>query len=104
MTDLVWLGPILYAVSDQGFQRSLDNGRTWTRVGEGLPRDAGTRRILFPLAPDSGTEAFLATDRGVFRTADGGERWMSAGLQGEPVSTVSTFPPPPKMPNKKRRR
>ena len=52
------------------------------------------RRILFPLAPASGAEAFLATDRGVFRTADGGERWMDAGLRGEAVSCVSTFPPP----------
>jgi photosystem II stability/assembly factor-like uncharacterized protein len=94
VSDLVWLGPVLYATSDQGFQRSVDGGRTWLRTSEGLPKELQPRRLLFPLAPDSGAEAFLATNRGVFRTADGGERWMEAGLRGESVSCVSTFPPP----------
>jgi photosystem II stability/assembly factor-like uncharacterized protein len=108
VSDLVWMGPLLYAVSNQGFHRSVDLGRTWIRTSEGLPPGTTPRRMLFPLAPDSGAEAFLATDRGVFRTADGGERWMDAGLRGEPVSCVSTFPPPSETTtlgtNKKKRR
>jgi photosystem II stability/assembly factor-like uncharacterized protein len=97
VTDLVWLGPILYAVSAQGLHRSTDIAQTWSRLGEGLPQGTVTRRILFPLAPGSGAEAFLATDRGIFRTGDGGERWLDAGLRGEPVTVVSTFPPPSEM-------
>ncbi len=104
VTDLGWLGPILYAVSAEGLHRSTDVGATWTRIGEGLPSGVVTRRILFPLAP-SAAEAFLATDRGIFRTADGGERWMDAGLRGESVTCAGTFPPPsPLLPNKNRQK
>ena len=49
-------------------------------------------RLLFPLAPDSGAEAFVGTDHGVYRTADGGMRWASAGLKDETVLCVGTFP------------
>jgi photosystem II stability/assembly factor-like uncharacterized protein len=108
VSDLVWLGPLLYAVSNQGFHRSVDGGRNWIRTSEGLPPGLIPRRVLFPLAPGSGAEAFLATDRGVFRTADGGERWMDAGLRGQSVSCVNTFPPPSETTtlgkNKKKRR
>ena len=49
---------------------------------------------MFPLAPAAGLEAFLATDRGVFRTADAGQTWDLAGFEGQEVLTVATFPPP----------
>src|SRR5207244_31613 len=68
--DLVWLGPFLYAATDGGVQRSEDLGRTWLALGQGLEERA-VRRLLFPLAPDSGAEVFAATDQGVWRSADG---------------------------------
>ena len=79
--DLVWLGPFLYAAADRGLFRSEDAGRTWAPLGDGLTAWSRSR-LMFPLAPDSGAEAFLATDQGVYRTGDGGMRWESAGPEG----------------------
>jgi photosystem II stability/assembly factor-like uncharacterized protein len=93
VTDLVWLGPFLYAVSERGVFRTEDLGKTWTPLNEGL-KEAVPARILFPLAPAAGAEAFLATDRGVYRTTDGGQHWAPAGLAGQRVVCLGTFPPP----------
>lgn len=99
--DLVWLGPFLYAAGGSGFFRSDDAGRTWTRLSDspGEPR-----RLVFPLAPAAGLEAFLATAQGLFYTADAGQHWRAAGLAGEEVFVVATFPPPEQTPGKKKRR
>jgi photosystem II stability/assembly factor-like uncharacterized protein len=103
VTDLVWLGPFLYAASDRGLFRSEDAGRAWAPLGEGL-KGVVPVRILFPLAPDSGAEAFVGTARGVYRTADGGMRWESAGLPDEKVLCLGTFPAPERPERKGRRR
>lgn len=89
--DLVWLGPFLYAAGEAGFHRSQDAGASWTRLSSipGRPN-----RLLFPLAPAAGLEAFLATDRGVFRTTDAGQHWQASGLAGQEVLEIATFPPP----------
>ena len=55
--DLMWLGPFLYATGDGGVARSDDNGQTWTPLSEGLAGRQG-RRLMFPLAPAAGLEAF----------------------------------------------
>lgn len=102
VADLVWLGPFLYAVTEGGLFRSEDAGRSWSPLGEGL----GTRvpaRLLFPLAPDSGAEALLATDDGVLKTADGGYHWQPIGLAGKSVRCVATFPPPERAGRKRGR-
>lgn len=99
--DLVWLGPFLYAAAEGGLFRSEDAGRTWTRLGSYEGRPA---RLLFPLAPAAGLEAFVATDRGIFRTTDGGQRFQAAGLAGEDVLTIATFPPPEPLLGRKIRR
>jgi len=99
--DLVWLGPFLYAAAEGGIYRTEDVGAHWTRLADSPGRPA---RLLFPLAPAAGLEAFLATDRGVFRTADAGRSWVAAGLVGQEVLTVATFPPPPPPPPRRRRR
>ena len=102
VTDLVWLGPFLYAVSERGLFRSDDAGKSWAPLGEGMA-DVVPARILFPLAPDSGAEAFMGTANGVYRTADGGLHWTKSGLDGERVLVVGTFPPPQRNAPKKRR-
>lgn len=99
--DLVWLGPFLYAAGEASFFRSQDAGATWTRLSASPGRPS---RLMFPLAPAAGLEAFLATDRGLFRTTDAGEHWSPAGFAGQEVLTVATFPPPEPAPGKKPRR
>jgi photosystem II stability/assembly factor-like uncharacterized protein len=99
--DLVWLGPFLYAAGEKGFHRSEDAGKSWRRLSDSPGRPS---RLLFPLAPAAGLEAFLATDRGVFRTADAGEHWFPSGLVDKEVLTVATFPPPSPMSGRKPRR
>jgi len=99
--DLVWLGPFLYAAGEHGFYRSQDGGASWTRLAASPGRPS---RLLFPLAPAAGLEAFLATDRGLFRTMDAGEHWSPAGFAGQEVLTVATFPPPEPTSEKKRKR
>jgi photosystem II stability/assembly factor-like uncharacterized protein len=100
--DLVWLGPFLYAAGDGGVHRSEDTGRTWTTLAEGLSQRQG-RRIMFPLAPSAGLEAFLGTDDGIFRTTDGGQHWQPAGLKGHSIVALATFPPPQPSSGKRRR-
>jgi len=102
VTDLVWLGPFLYAAADGGLFRSEDAGRSWSPLGEGL-KGVVPVRLLFPLAPESGAEAFLGTAQGVYRTADGGMRWESAGLKDEKVLCIGTFPAPERNQKGKRR-
>jgi photosystem II stability/assembly factor-like uncharacterized protein len=89
--DLVWLGPFLYAAGEEGFHRSDDAGKTWTRLAQSPGRPS---RLMFPLAPAAGLEAFLATDGGVFHTSDTGQTWEVSGFEGQEVLTVATFPPP----------
>jgi photosystem II stability/assembly factor-like uncharacterized protein len=103
VNDLVWLGPILYAATDEGVFRSEDVGRTWSALGEGLQGRAALR-LMFPLAPASGAEAFVGTDQGVFRTTDGGLHWMRSGLAAERVACLATFPPPAPVLNTKKRK
>jgi photosystem II stability/assembly factor-like uncharacterized protein len=100
--DLVWLGPFLYAAGDFGVMRSEDTGATWTALSKGLGRAQG-RRLMFPLAPAAGLEAFLGTDDGLFRTVDAGQSWTRAGLEGRPILALATFPPGDPMGGKRRR-
>jgi len=99
--DLVWLGPFLYAAAEGGVYRSEDTGNTWTLISASPGRPA---RLMFPLAPAAGLEAFLATDHGIFRTADGGQHWLASGLEGHEVFTIATFPAPEPARDKKRKR
>jgi len=91
VSDLVWLGPFLYAAGSGGLHRSEDAGRSWTRLSLA---PAEPRRLVFPLAPAAGLEAFLATSRGVYHTADAGQSWRPAGLDGQDVFVVATYPSP----------
>jgi photosystem II stability/assembly factor-like uncharacterized protein len=101
VSDLVWLGPFLYAGTDAGVFRSESLGKNWSPLSEGLGGRSATR-LLFPLAPASGAEFFLATNRGVFFSGDGGAHWRASGLEGEAVSALGTFPPPDPVRKKKK--
>lgn len=93
VNDLVWLGPFLYAAAEGGIYRSEDAGASWSLLSEDLGPRLPTR-LLFPLAPAAGLEAFLGTDQGLFHTGDGGHHWEPSGLAGETILALATFPPP----------
>jgi photosystem II stability/assembly factor-like uncharacterized protein len=93
VNDLVWLGPFLYAASDEGIHESEDAGDHWRPLGEGLPR-AVLNALLFPSAPASAAEVFVASDVGLFHSMDAGLHWLPSGLKGEIVRALATFPPP----------
>ncbi len=95
VTDLFWLGPFLYACAHDGLYRTVDLGETWERLSERDLRDRSPSVMLFPLAPDSGAEFFIGSERGVYRTQDGGERFTHAGLSDRRILALGTFPPPP---------
>jgi hypothetical protein len=105
VADLYWLGPLVYAATDAGVFRSDDLGGNWTVLDTGIE---GRRalRLLFPLAPDSGSEAFVATDRGLFWTGDGGLHWTPSGgaLGRDAILSLGTFPPPDRAMNLKRKK
>jgi len=92
VTDLAWLGPFLYAVSESGLYRSEDLGRNWEQLTKKLA--APPTRVLFPLMPDSGSEIFLGTVGGMYRSPDGGLNWTPSGLDGLTVLCLGTFPAP----------
>jgi photosystem II stability/assembly factor-like uncharacterized protein len=100
--DLVWLGPFLYAAGDGGVFRSDDVGQTWTALSEGLGPRQG-RRLMFPLAPAAGLEAFVGTDDGIFRTTNGGQHWQRAGLEGRSILSLATFPAAPPSHSKRKK-
>ncbi len=103
VNDLVWLGPFLYAATDGGLFRTEDQGRNWVALNDGIKGRVATR-LLFPLAPASGAEAFLGTDRGIYWTGDGGLNWraQAPSLAGETIRVLATFPPPDPVQKKRR--
>jgi photosystem II stability/assembly factor-like uncharacterized protein len=94
--DLLWIGRFLYAAGENALYRSEDVGDHWKRLSAVPGRPS---RLLFPLG---GIEGFLATDRGIYRTPDAGEHWEAAGLAGENVLEIGTFPPPEESSGKRR--
>jgi photosystem II stability/assembly factor-like uncharacterized protein len=100
VNDMIWFGPILYAATDSGLAKSENAGDDWVSLGEGL-EGAVPQALLFPLAPASGSEVFLGTDRGAFHSLDGGAHWEAVGLKGENLAVLATFPAQ-KKPTKRR--
>ena len=64
--------------------RSDDQGRSWTEVGEGLPKAARVHALAV-----EGSTAYAGTDDGVFVSVDGGRRWAARVMT--PASPVQCF-------------
>ena len=79
---------------DAGLHRSVDGGRTWERVGEGVLEPSVTSVTVSPHDPDvvyAGTEPSRA-----YRSADGGDTWAElAELTDLPSAPTWSFPPRP---------
>jgi photosystem II stability/assembly factor-like uncharacterized protein len=67
----------LYAAGFSALITSPDAGKSWTP----LPGVFGSARVTALLGPDTGAEYMLAaTDRGLFRSVDGGRLWQTSEL------------------------
>lgn len=63
--------------------RSVNYGKSWTRVSKGLPDGAGAQFLRVNLTPDfrNSKTLFLATaHEGLYKSTDSGLNWASAGL------------------------
>jgi photosystem II stability/assembly factor-like uncharacterized protein len=106
--DIVWVGTGESNVRNsmgvgRGIWKSLDAGRTWRFVG--LPRSERISRILLhPTDPDVAYVAALGpawsdgTERGVYRTTDGGESWERV-LYTNPSTGAADLVMDPSNPN-----
>ena len=56
---------------------TADFGRSWTEIGEGLPRDHGSLTIYEDVR--NPRLLFVGTTDGVWTTVDGGHRWLKLG-------------------------
>jgi photosystem II stability/assembly factor-like uncharacterized protein len=81
---------ILYAwyYGDKRFYKSTDEGRSWSN-----PKAQGLSDVI-ALATDPTDEqvVWAATQRGLFRSTDGGESFELASFGGTPVITVAVDP------------
>jgi photosystem II stability/assembly factor-like uncharacterized protein len=66
---------LLYGAIEEGWAvRSLDGGKTWEQVGNGIDHD-GHSIAAMPTTP---RVVVASTGKGMFRTEDGGEHWLEA--------------------------
>lgn len=83
----------LYAgIEIGGVYRSDDGGATWRSRHAGLPGLAIHRLAPHPLEPET---LFAATETGVYRTVDGGERWAELPLYAGATYTRALLALPP---------
>ena len=94
---------VLFAAEDvRGIYRSLDGGRTWVEVGEGLPRDDDDTVNAQSLAvdPTDANVVYLGTGwgsfngNGVYKSTDGGETWAPAnrGMMDYGITALAVNP------------
>ena len=98
LLDVARAGERLVAVGERGHVLlSDDAGRSWRQA-----RTVPSRTMLTAVAfVDASHGWAVGHDEIILCTADGGETWRTAGLQGEPVLTLGTFPP--NVPSKRRK-
>jgi photosystem II stability/assembly factor-like uncharacterized protein len=92
--SLYWWKASLFAGTEDGLYVSLDAGESWDPVSSEL-KGLRVHTIWIP-APDSGgrSDILLGTDRGVFKSSDGGLSWrlMARGMSPGSVLGLGSFP------------
>ena len=72
---------ILYGYGNGvGVGKSTDDGRTWTKISNGLPPQF--YMYDFVAVPTTPTTLYLSTEDGIFKSADGGNNWQEVGVAG----------------------
>lgn len=64
-----------------GIGKSTDDGRTWTKISNGLPPQFNLNN--FVAVPTTPTTLYLGTEDGIFKSADGGNNWQEVGIAGD---------------------
>jgi photosystem II stability/assembly factor-like uncharacterized protein len=83
-----WPGPALVVACDRGVLVSLDEGRSFTGPGSGLP-EGPTRAIVLSSFFAADPVLFAApASGGLFRSSDGGASYTSSGLAGETIGDL----------------
>ena len=90
--------PLLMVATADGMQVSSDNGRTWSVANgfvNGLLPTKDDRDVVYAPTADQFTGPqgstfhgllFVATDRGLYASADGGQSWLARSLGGDLVA------------------
>lgn len=92
--------PVLMAATTDGMLASSDNGRAWAAANgfvNGLLPTKDVRDVVYAATADqsSGPQGrlfhgllFVATDKGLFASADGGQSWLARSLGGDLVAVA----------------
>ncbi len=94
-TDATDSQRVFAATSNYGVLRSSDGGRTWARLGNGLPTNPPAA-LSIALGPDNSNVILAGYEgAGVYRSRDGGQSWQrtSAGLEPEALVSSVVFSP-----------
>ncbi|MEA2647558.1 MAG: hypothetical protein QOE92_2641, partial [Chloroflexota bacterium] len=78
--------PIYVGAAGDGFYKSLDAGKSWQQLNNGLG-SAGSRNVR-SIALGRGI-IVIGTSDGVYKTTDGGGKWDPMSLQGLDISAVA---------------
>ena len=100
--NLFYMGAV-----DGGVWKSTDYGNVWTNISDSLPGSSqsigaiavapSNPQVIYVGTGESDIRGDMITGDGVFRTADGGKTWHSAGL--EQTHTISNLIVDPKDPD-----
>lgn len=72
---------IIYTITkDNKVQKTIDNGKTWERLENGLPATAFMMRLF--INPHNNKEVYLCTSEGLYKTNNSGLDWIATSLKG----------------------
>jgi photosystem II stability/assembly factor-like uncharacterized protein len=98
MVNTVVINPhqteIIYAGTLNGLYKTVNAGRDWQRIGEGLPDQMIIALALSPSAPET---VYVAGRQGMFKSVDGGATWrdMNNGLHSLNIRSLALSPSDP---------
>ena len=79
---------IIYAATDNGVWRSMDEGENWNAINNGLESNIVYSLVIDPFTP---TTIYIGTTKGVYRSSNNGDAWIALP-EGLPVDAkISTI-------------